>query len=102
MAIDVACFGAVGQGFHGGLSAAKPVPLSKVTLEKRGDKVSLDKRAGQGFGRIHVNLNWNQNASAGPCAPSKSSAPTLADTSSIADQVKRFALGRPAVDPFDQ
>lgn len=47
-------FGAVGQGFSGGLSAllahfggaeaapaAKPVSLSKVTLEKRGDKVSL-------------------------------------------------------------
>ena len=82
-------FGAVGQGFNGGLSAllkhfggaeaapsavpaaapvpaatpaAKPVSLSKVTLEKRGDKISLDKRAGQGFGRIHVNLNWNQNS----------------------------------------
>jgi tellurite resistance protein TerA len=78
-------FGAVGQGFNGGLSAllthfggaeaapaaapvpapapaAKPVSLSKVTLEKRGDKVSLDKRGGsKGFGRIHVNLNWNQN-----------------------------------------
>jgi len=77
-------FGAVGQGFNGGLAALlahfggaeaapaaapvpaaapapKPVSLSKVTLEKRGDKVSLDKRAGQGFGRIHVNLNWNQN-----------------------------------------
>ena len=85
-------FGAVGQGFNGGLSAllahfggteAKPaaastpvpapaapaapkVSLSKVTLEKRGDKVSLDKRAGGGFGRIHVNLNWNQSATAAP------------------------------------
>jgi tellurite resistance protein TerA len=86
-------FGAVGQGFNGGLSAllahfggteAKPaaasapasapaaaqqqpkVSLSKVTLEKRGDKVSLDKRAGRGFGRIHVNLNWNQSAMAAP------------------------------------
>lgn len=81
-------FGAVGQGFNGGLAAllkhfggseaapaaapaatapapaAKPVSLSKVTLEKRGDKVSLDKRAGQGFGRIHVNLNWNQGGAA--------------------------------------
>ncbi|MDB5765795.1 MAG: tellurium resistance protein, partial [Collimonas fungivorans] len=78
-------FGAVGQGFNGGLSAllayfggaevvpaAAPVPtplpkavsLSKVTLEKRGDKVSLDKRGGKGFGRIHVNLNWNQQGSA--------------------------------------
>jgi tellurite resistance protein TerA len=77
-------FGAVGQGFNGGLSALlahfggaeaapaaapvvtpapapKAVSLSKVTLEKRGDKVSLDKRSGKGFGRIHVNLNWNQN-----------------------------------------
>ena len=80
-------FGAVGQGFNGGLSAllahfggteAAPTPapapapaapkvsLSKVTLEKRGDKVSLDKRAGRGFGRIHVNLNWNQSATAAP------------------------------------
>jgi len=78
-------FGAVGQGFNGGLSAllahfggteaapkAVPAPaaakvsLSKVTLEKRGDKVSLDKRAGRGFGRIHVNLNWNQSATAAP------------------------------------
>jgi tellurite resistance protein TerA len=84
-------FGAVGQGFNGGLSAllahfggteAKPastpapaaapqakVSLSKVTLEKRGDKVSLDKRAGRGFGRIHVNLNWNQSAMAAPPQP---------------------------------
>ncbi|MES3024979.1 MAG: TerD family protein [Pseudomonadota bacterium] len=86
-------FGAVGQGFNGGLSsllshfggseagspaqkaapaavpAAPPPPaappekkvsLSKVTLEKRGDKVSLDKASGsKGYGRIHVNLNWN-------------------------------------------
>jgi len=82
-------FGAVGQGFNGGLSAllahfggteaaSKPAPapapapaaprvsLSKVTLEKRGDKVSLDKRAGRGFGRIHVNLNWNQAATSAP------------------------------------
>jgi len=84
-------FGAVGQGFNGGLSAllahfggteaapasapapapapapaAPKVSLSKVTLEKRGDKVSLDKRAGRGFGRIHVNLNWNQSATAAP------------------------------------
>lgn len=94
-------FGAVGQGFNGGLSAllkhfggteaaaaatpaapaapatsSAPAPaqnkvsLSKVTLEKRGDKVSLDKKAGgRGFGRIHVNLNWNQNAA--PAQPVK-------------------------------
>ena len=77
-------FGAVGQGFNGGLSAllthfggseAAPTPapvaeqkkvsLSKVTLEKRGDKVSLDKRGGsRGFGKIHVNLNWNRSPQA--------------------------------------
>lgn len=76
-------FAAVGQGFNGGLSAllasfggveagAAPAPaptpaptpapkkisLSKVTLEKRGDKVSLEKQSGKQFGRIHVNLNW--------------------------------------------
>ena len=82
-------FGAVGQGFNGGLSAllkhfggteaapaapapAAPAPaapkisLSKVTLEKRGDKVSLDKRGSAGFGRIHVNLNWNQSGNMAP------------------------------------
>ena len=100
-------FGAVGQGFNGGLSAllahfggseaggpasqaspaaaaspsasapASPnkVSLSKVTLEKRGDKVSLDKRGGSSFGRVHVNLNWNQSATASgggaPAAPAK-------------------------------
>ena len=79
-------FGAVGQGFNGGLSALlkhfggteaasapepKKVSLSKVTLEKRGDKVSLDKKAGgRGFGRIHVNLNWNHSGAA-PSAPAK-------------------------------
>ena len=91
-------FGAVGQGFNGGLSAllkhfggteaahtpapvavtvpdpvpvpvpAAPAPkkisLSKITLEKRGDKVSLDKRGSAGYGRIRVNLNWNQNGNA--------------------------------------
>lgn len=84
-------FGAVGQGFAGGLAAllrhfggteaqapaaapaaapqplpaaAPKVSLSKITLEKRGDKVSLDKRAGQGYGRMRINLNWNQGAAA--------------------------------------
>jgi len=85
-------FGAVGQGFNGGLSAllthfggsesaSSPAPapsvapapapapapqpkvsLSKITLEKRGDKISLEKSASRGFGRIHVNLNWNRSA----------------------------------------
>ena len=75
-------FGAVGQGFNGGMSALlkhfggvesdvapaptpppekKSVSLTKVTLEKRGDKVSLEKSADRGFGRIRVNLNWDQN-----------------------------------------
>jgi tellurite resistance protein TerA len=80
-------FGAVGQGFDGGLSALlkhfggveaplapspqkqaqaapKTVSLSKITLEKRGDKVSLEKRRTQGFGRIHVSLNWNRQQAA--------------------------------------
>lgn len=80
-------FGAVGQGFNGGMSAllahfggsevAAPAPapapvpqarvsLSKVTLEKRGDKISLEKSASRGFGRIHVNLNWNRSAAVAP------------------------------------
>jgi tellurite resistance protein TerA len=82
-------FGAVGQGFSGGLAAllkhfggseaaAAPAPaptpapaaskisLSKIRLEKRGDKISLDKRAGANYGRIRVNLNWNQAPAAAP------------------------------------
>ena len=89
-------FGAVGQGFNGGLGAllehfggtqaapaqskapaaapaASKVSLSKVTLEKRGDKVSLDKRGSAGFGRIHVNLNWNRSGTAQ--APAQAPAP---------------------------
>ncbi|USX28969.1 TerD domain-containing protein [Oxalobacteraceae bacterium OTU3CINTB1] len=87
-------FGAVGQGFNGGLSALlthfggsesasssasapSPAPapaaatqpkvsLSKITLEKRGDKISLEKSASRGFGRIHVNLNWNRSGAVAP------------------------------------
>lgn len=76
-------FAAVGQGFNGGLSAllnyfggeevvekvaenkavaAPPPPkvsLSKITLEKRGDKISLEKpKDAGGYGRIVCNLNW--------------------------------------------
>lgn len=90
-------FGAVGQGFNGGLStllkhfggieaatpaatpaaASAPAPevrkvsLSKITLEKRGDKISLEKVGRQGFGRIRVNLNWDQSAAPAPAAPKK-------------------------------
>lgn len=84
---------AVGQGFTGGLDALvthfggavaeKPAPtppapapaapppppappkvsLSKVTLEKKGDKISLEKRgSGAGHGKIICNLNWTSGA----------------------------------------
>lgn len=77
-------FRAVGQGFTGGLAplarsfgidvaedapaaapppppppAPKPVSLSKVTLEKAGQTVSLEKR-GSSFGEITINLNWSR------------------------------------------
>jgi len=75
-------FRAIGQGFVGGLqplaehygvdvseaeaSSANITPptsnakinLSKVTLEKKGQSISLDKQAG-GLSEIMVNLNWN-------------------------------------------
>lgn len=74
------------QGFNGGLqplaehfgveiadepsssttSNAQPTPtappsinLSKITLDKTRSSISLEKRS-QGFGKIAVNLNWNQ------------------------------------------
>lgn len=35
------------------------VSLSKITLDKRGDQISLEKRgSGKGHGRIECNLNW--------------------------------------------
>lgn len=40
-------------------SAAAPISLRKITLEKRGDTISLEKKSAS-FGRIQVNLNWNQ------------------------------------------
>lgn len=79
---------AIGQGFNGGLDAlvrhfggnvaeptptpapaptpppaasqpaSPPVNLSKITLEKRGNVVSLEKRADSGHGEIVINLNW--------------------------------------------
>jgi len=77
-------FRAVGQGFNGGLAPlarsfgievaeeaaapppappppppAAPVRLSKVTLDKPGQAVSLEKK-GSSFGEIVVNLNWSR------------------------------------------
>ena len=77
----------VGQGFNGGLAAlathfgievaapepgpapapkpvSRPVSLSKVSLTKTERTVSLKKDDGR-FGRIQVNLNWNQKQSRG-------------------------------------
>jgi tellurite resistance protein TerA len=70
-------FMANGQGFNGGLDSlvkhfggevleeTKPtqiqskLSLSKITLEKTGDKISLKKpKEGIGYGRIICNLNW--------------------------------------------
>lgn len=84
----------VAQGFAGGLAplathfgveveapapAARPVPtptpsptsapkvnLSKITLDKSRSSISLEKKAGEEFGEIKINLNWNRsNASSG-------------------------------------
>ena len=75
-------FRAVGQGFNGGLAPLarsfgidvadsppapspppapppEPVRLTKVTLEKNGQTVSLEKR-GSSFGEIVINLNWSR------------------------------------------
>jgi tellurite resistance protein TerA len=75
-------FRALGQGFNGGLQplaehfgvtisqgeggsappqAPQPAPainLSKITLKKTGDKISLEKKGGS-LGEISINLNWN-------------------------------------------
>lgn len=67
-------FSAIGQGFNGGLEALvnyfggevvekqtppPKVSLSKITLEKRGDKISLEKPSNlSGHGRLICNLNW--------------------------------------------
>jgi tellurite resistance protein TerA len=86
---DVWRFAAVAQGFNGGLSAllahfggkeispASPAPpppspppppappapppvrLSKVTLEKRGSKQTVELKKGGGQQPIHINLNWD-------------------------------------------
>jgi len=36
------------------------VSLAKVRLEKRSQSVSLEKKLGESFGEIAINLNWNQ------------------------------------------
>lgn len=81
-------FRAVGQGFNGGLAPlarsfgidvadeapsapaaappppppAKPISLSKVSLDKPNQTVSLEKR-GASFGEIVINLNWSRGQS---------------------------------------
>lgn len=42
------------------LPPARPVSLSKVTLEKRGQSISLEKKQERGFGEIRINLNWSR------------------------------------------
>lgn len=43
---------------------AKPIRLEKITLEKKGSSISLEKK-GQGFEELVINLNWNQGGSGG-------------------------------------
>lgn len=80
-------FRALGQGFIGGLAPlarqygvdvaedvappALPPPaatgtirLEKITLEKKGSSISLEKK-GQGFGELVINLNWSQSGDKG-------------------------------------
>lgn len=43
---------------------APPTPkisLSKVTLQKTGDKISLQKAQSQSYGKININLNWHKH-----------------------------------------
>lgn len=39
------------------------INLSKITLDKKGDTISLEKKSST-FGKIHINLNWDQTAGA--------------------------------------
>ena len=52
-------------------SETRKVSLSKITLEKRGDKISLEKTGSRGFGRTRVNLKWDQNAAPAPVESKK-------------------------------
>jgi tellurite resistance protein TerA len=45
--------------------AAKPVNLSKITLEKCGQSVSLEKKHAKGFGEVLFNLYWNRRPKGG-------------------------------------
>ncbi|ASS74036.1 tellurium resistance protein TerA [Tumebacillus algifaecis] len=40
------------------------INLTKIVLEKRGDKINLEKKSGN-LGEILINLNWNQKQSGG-------------------------------------
>ncbi|MBE2295318.1 MAG: TerD family protein [Phycisphaerales bacterium] len=42
--------------------STKPIRLEKITLEKKGSSISLEKK-GQGFGELVINLNWHQGGS---------------------------------------
>lgn len=57
--------------------AAPPVSLTKVTLEKRGEKSKLDLRKGGGVQPIHINLNWDAPQKKGFLAALANSAPDL-------------------------
>lgn len=37
----------------------KPINLSKITLDKKGQAISLEKKPQGQLGKIHINLNWN-------------------------------------------
>jgi len=43
---------------------APPIRLEKITLDKKGSSISLEKK-GQGFEELVINLNWNQGGSSG-------------------------------------
>lgn len=38
---------------------SKPVNLNKITLEKKGQSITLQKKPQGQLGKIHINLNWN-------------------------------------------
>lgn len=44
---------------------APKVNLSKITLDKSRSSISLDKKAGEEFGEIKINLNWHRGSGKG-------------------------------------